>query len=117
MRRSLRPVSLLPVLLLLFSLSMGLLPARELELAPLEKSCVPSGDGETRVLFHPRGGVLEFSTRFREEGSRRACWDIPFRRTLAAAPGYASVSGPSKGTWPARSISISAWAAPGTRQP
>ena len=87
MRRSLRPVSLLPVLLLLFSLSMGLLPARELELAPLEKSCVPSGDGETRVLFHPRGGVLEFSTRFREEGSRRACWDIPLSEDLSRCAG------------------------------
>ncbi len=87
MRFLFRPFALFLPLLLFLVWGAGTLSAWELELAPLEKSCVPSGDGETRVLFHPRGGVLEFSTRFREEGSRRACWDIPLSANLSRCAG------------------------------
>ncbi len=36
-----------------------------------------SGDEGTRAVYHSQSGVLELGTRFQNEGSRRACWDLP----------------------------------------
>ncbi len=51
--------------------------ARELDLARLANRCIASGDLETRVVYHPKSGLMDLSTRFRQEGTRRACWDFP----------------------------------------
>lgn len=80
-----------PLLLLLLLLSLAPFPggvrAGEVELSLWGKECVPSGDVETRAFYHPRGGLLELSTRFRPEGSKRACWDFPLSVDLSRCAG------------------------------
>ncbi len=71
-----QPLAALLVFLALSTLCLAS-HARELELDRLAARCIASGDLDTRVAYHARSGLLELSARFRQEGTKRACWDFP----------------------------------------
>ena len=64
-----------------------LLGAGELDLDRLSGHVIPSGDTGTQAIYHGKSGVLELSTRFRQDGSKRACWDLPITEDLSHSAG------------------------------
>ncbi|MCQ2397631.1 MAG: hypothetical protein MJ106_08050, partial [Lentisphaeria bacterium] len=75
------------VLLCMLILFCGVLFAQKIDLVRRGSDFVPSGDGGTAALVHAKSGTLELKTNFRQDGSARACWDLPFKYDLSTCAG------------------------------
>lgn len=60
---------------------------KSLDFGKSSRDIVTSGDAGTRAVYHSQNGILELSTRFQNDGSRRACWDLPISLDLSQVAG------------------------------